>query len=245
MFNRFAAGLLAGASIAVLAAPVEAGNKRPVCWNNGGAEWTTTSSDFKPSLGTGDVTDCAQDSGISNSGWTVEEIQEGMTKTYAVDIIGVSRFLYSDDGVRFLKDQTRSYFPYWEMKSTSVVALRSAIIADSIDGHISSAGIVNELPVDFRLADTSGTYDGIQNVCAPDKFEGDAQCNSLLSWYVFLPACVTANSVLPDLLPDPSTSALPVHSGDHAPSPVLSPRLRSGVFFMAYFYGGVGVPVIN
>ena len=35
----------------------------------------------------------------------------GMTKTYAVDIIGVSRFLYSDDGVKFLKDQTRSYFP--------------------------------------------------------------------------------------------------------------------------------------
>ena len=24
-----------------------------------------------------------------------------------------------------------------------------------------------ELPVDFRLADTCGTYDGIQNVCAP------------------------------------------------------------------------------
>ena len=39
-----------------------------------------------------------------------------MTKTYAVDIIGVSRFLYSDDGVKFLKDQTRSYFPYWKMK---------------------------------------------------------------------------------------------------------------------------------
>jgi hypothetical protein len=47
-----------------------------------------------------------------------------------------------------------------------------------------------ELPVDFRLADTCGTYDGIQNVCAPDKCEGDAQCTSLLSWYVFLPACV-------------------------------------------------------
>ena len=53
------------------------------------------------------------------------------------------------------------------MKSTSVVALRSAIIADSIDGEISSAGIMAELPVDFRLADTCGTYDGIQNVCAP------------------------------------------------------------------------------
>ena len=27
-----------------------------------------------------------------------------MSKTYAVDIIGVSRFLYSDDSVKFLRD---------------------------------------------------------------------------------------------------------------------------------------------
>ena len=183
MFNRLAAGLLAGASLAALAAPAEAGTTRPVRWNTGGAVWTTTSSEFKTFLSTGEVTDRALDSGISNSGWTAEEIQEGMTKTYAVDIIGVSRFLYSDDGVKFLKDQTRSYFPYWKMKSTSVVALRSAIIADSIDGEISSASIMAELPVDFRLADTCGTYDGIQNVCAPNHCQGDAQCNGGASYH--------------------------------------------------------------
>ena len=198
VFSRLAAGLLAGASLAALAVPAEAGTTRPVRWNTGGAVWTTTSSEFKTFLSAGDITDRALSSGISNSGWTAEEIQEGMTKTYAVDIIGVSRFLYSDDGVKFLKDQTRSYVPYWKMKSTSVVALRSAIIADSIDGEISSAGIMAELPLDFRLADTCGTYDGIQNVCAPGNCEGDAQCTSLLSWYVFLPACVQANSVLPE-----------------------------------------------
>ena len=198
MFPRLAAGLLAGASLAALAVPAEAGTSRSVRWNTGGAVWNTTSSEFKTFFSTGDITDRALSSGISNSGWTAEEIQEGMTKTYAVDIIGVSRFLYSNVGVKFLKDQTRSYFPYWKMKSTSVVALRSAIIADSIDGEISSAGIMAELPVDFRLADTCGTYDGIQNICAPDKCEGDAQCTSLLSWYVFLPACVQANSVLPE-----------------------------------------------
>ena len=201
MFSRLAAGLLAGASLAALAVPAEAGTSRPVRWNTGGAVWTTTSSEFKTFFSTGDITDRALSSGISNSGWTAEEIQEGMTKTYAVDIIGVSRFLYSDDGVKFLKDQTRSYFPYWKMKSTSVVALRSAIVADSIDGEISSAGIMAELPVDFRLADTCGTYDGIQNVCAPNHCEGDAQCTSLLSWYVFLPACVQANSALPESAP--------------------------------------------
>jgi len=198
VFSRLAAGLLAGASLAALVAPAEAGTSRPVRWNTGGAMWTTTTPEFKTFFSTGEITDRALNSGISNSGWTADEIQEGMTKTYAVDIIGVHRFLYSDDGVRFLKDQTRSYFPNWKMKSTSVVALRSAIIADSIDGEISSAGILAELPVDFRLADTCGTYDGIQNFCAPNHCEGDAQCTSLLSWYVFLPACVQANSALPE-----------------------------------------------
>ena len=208
MFNRLAAGLLAGASLAALAAPAKA--VTPVRWNTGGAVWSTSSSAFKTFLESGEITDRALASGINNSGWEAEEIQEGMTKTYAVDIIGVHRFLYSDDGVRFLKDQTRSYFPNWKMKSTSVVALRSAIIADSIDGEISSAGILAELPVDFRLADTCGTHDGIQNFCAPNHCEGDAQCTSLLSWYVFLPACVQANSGLPEPAPRAVAPARPL-----------------------------------
>ena len=111
-------------------------------WNTGGAVWTTTSSEFKTFCETDDVTDRALDAGVNNSGWTAEEIQWGMTKSYSVDIIGVSRFLYSDEGVKFLKDQTASYFPYWRMKKTAVVALRSAIIADSIDGKISPASIM-------------------------------------------------------------------------------------------------------
>ena len=196
MFTRLAAGLLAGASLAALAAPAKA--VTPVRWNTGGAVWSTSSSAFKTFFESGDITDRALLSGINNSGWTAEEVQEGMTKMYDVDVVGVSRFLYSTDGVKFLKDQTRSYFPYWKMKSTAVVALRSAIILDSADGKLSSAGIMAALPVDVRLADTCNTYDGVQNVCAPDKCEGDAQCTSLLSWYVFLPACVQANSALPE-----------------------------------------------
>ena len=198
VFTRLAAGILAGASLAALAVPAEAGTKRPVRWNTGGAVWTTTSSEFKPFFETGEATDLALDASINNSGWTAQEIQWAMTKSYSVDIVGVSRFLYSDDGVKFLKDQTASYLPYWRVKKTALIALRSAIIADSIDGKISSASIIAALPVGFRLADTCGTYTGAQNVCAPDKCEGDAQCTSLLSWYVFLPAYVQANSQLPE-----------------------------------------------
>ena len=198
VFTRLAAGILAGASLAALAVPAEAGTNRPVRWNTVGAVWTTTSSEFKPFFETGEATDLALDASINNSGWTAQEIQWAMTKSYSVDIVGVSRFLYSDDGVKFLKDQTASYLPYWRVKKTALIALRSAIIADSIDGKISSASIIAALPVGFRLADTCGTYSGAQNVCAPDKCEGDAQCTSLLSWYVFLPAYVQANSKLPE-----------------------------------------------
>ena len=126
------------------------------------------------------------------SGWTAEELRFGLSKTYAVDLVGVSRFLYSVDGEAFLEDQTKSYVPYWRQKKTSAIALRAAIIADARDGLISSIGIMNELPVAFRLAG-HGFADGKQNVCAPDKVTG-AQSTSLLSWYVFLPACIKANS---------------------------------------------------
>ena len=197
MFNRLAAGLLAGASIAVIAAPAaEAKTKRPVRWVTGGAVWTTKSKAFKKFFKKGEITDRDLLAGINNSGWTAEEIQEGMTKTYKVDIVGVARFLYSKDGVKFLKDQTRSYFPYRKMKKTAVPALRSAIILASKKGKLSSAGIMKNLPVAFRLND-NGKSDGSQIVCAPDRVSG-AQATSLLSWYVFLPACVQANSALPE-----------------------------------------------
>ena len=51
---------------------------------------------------------------------------------------------------------------------------------------------MKELPVDFRLTD-NGRSDGKQNVCAPAMVSG-IQATSLLSWYVFLPACVQAES---------------------------------------------------
>ena len=194
MFTRFAAGALAAASISTLAVAAEAGTKRPVRWVSGGAVWTTKASAFAKFFNDGEITDRALQAGINNSGWTADEIQEGMTKSYDVDLVGVSRFLYSADGVAFLDDQTRSYFPYWQKKKTAVVALRSAIILDAEDGEISSAGIMRNLPVDFRLND-NGTSDGAQNVCK-DGLSGD-QATSLLSWYVFLPACVQANQILP------------------------------------------------
>lgn len=191
-----AAGSLAAAgalAVATAIAPVGAA-ERPVRWNTGGAVWSTDQAAFNTFLETGSITDRGLEGGLNRSGWTSEEVRQGMLKTYTVDFIGLSRFLYSDAGVQFLKNQTTSYFPYWGMTSTSVQALRSAIIADAVDGQISGAGIMAKLPTDMRLADTCNTYTGSQNVCAQGRCNpSNGQCTSLMSWYVFLPQCLQQN----------------------------------------------------
>ena len=193
MINRLAAFLLLRVSLAVIAGPFsKADTQQPVRWNMGGSVSTTTYNELESFLVDGVVTDRDLQDAIRMSGWTTEELRFGLNKTYAVDLAGVSRFLYSGAGEAFLEDQTRSYVPYWRQKTTAAMALRAAIIADAKDGLISSIGIMKQLPVSFRLSD-NGPTDGRQNVCAPDKVIGH-QATSLLSWYVFLPACIKANS---------------------------------------------------
>ena len=193
MINRVAAALLLGVSLAVIADPLSKANTQtPVRWNTGGSVNTTTYSELESFLVDGVVTDRALQDAIRMSGWTTEELRFGLKKVYAVDLVGVSQFLDSDAGEAFLQDQTKSYVPYWRQKTTAAMALRAAIIADAKDGLLSSIGIMKQLPVSFRLSD-NGPTDGRQNVCAPDKVSGD-QATSLLSWYVFLPACIKANS---------------------------------------------------
>jgi hypothetical protein len=122
--------------------------------------------------------------------------------------------------VKFLKNATSSYFPYWSMNTYAVQALRSAIILDAADGVISSATIMRKLPTDFRLADFCNTYTGAQNICAEGRCrEGSAQCTSLLSWYVFLPACIQANQVL-----EPVAEVRTAPAPEPAPAPAAPVR---------------------
>jgi len=197
MQKRLVSGVFAASLLAAAALPAGA-QTNVVRWNSGAAVYSTTQDNISSFLKspTFEAPDRGLTDGLARSGWSAKEVQAGLKKEYNVDVVGVSRFLYSKDGVKFLQDQTRSYFPYWGMKKTAVQALRSAIILDAVDGKLSSAGIMKNLPVDFRLADTCNTYDGKQNICAKGKCKGDAQCTSLLSWYVFLPACVQANQIV-------------------------------------------------
>lgn len=219
VLKRLIAGLAMGSALSLAALPASAAvdNNLPVRWNTGGAVWSTNQDAFDTFLGSGEVTDRGLSGGLSRSGWTSDEIRTGMTKTYNVDLVGVSRFLYSDAGVKFLKNATNSYFPYWSMNTYAVQALRSAIIADAADGVISSATIMRALPTDFRLADFCNTYTGAQNICADGRCqEGTAQCTSLLSWYVFLPACIQANQ-MSDPVAQVRTAPAP------APAPMAEP----------------------
>ncbi len=198
VFKQLLTGLFVGTALtaSVLPASAAVDNDLPVRWNTGGAVWSTNQAAFDTFLGSGDITDRGLEGGLARSGWTSDEVKSGMTKTYAVNLVGVSRFLYSDAGVKFLKNATNSYFPYYSMNTYAVQALRSAIISDAKDGSISSAGIMKALPTDFRLADFCNTYTGAQNICAEGRCQaGTAQCSSLLSWYVFLPACIQANQM--------------------------------------------------
>ena len=182
MFNRLATGLAAAASLVLMAAP-SSFPQRLVRWNTGGAAWISNSHVFKHFLETGEIADRSLFASVRNSGWTADEIRFGMKKVYIVDVARVARYLYSREGIDFLSKQTYSYYPPNGESDSAVLAMRSAIIKASIGGKLSSVGIINNLPVDFRL-----TGDGLV-ICAPEKVD-KKQAASLLTWYIFLPACI-------------------------------------------------------
>jgi len=217
VIKRVMASLFVGATLSVTGLPstAAADTIRPLRWNTGGAVWSTNQAAVDTFLKDGSITDRGLEGGLDRSGWTSEEVRQGLIKTYTVDLVGVSRFLYSGDGVTFLRNQTTSYVPYWSLSTYAVEALRSAIIKDARDGQISSAGIIANLPTDMRLADFCGTYTGAQTVCADGGCKGEVRCTSLLSWFVFLPACIQA-----------SLSADPVAQVRTTPAPAPAPATQ-------------------
>ena len=171
----------------------------PVRWTSGPGVWSLQPEAIRGFVETGLVSDRSLASAIDRSGWSPEELRLGLAKPYSVDLVALARFLYSSDGLAFLRTQTSGYGPSstqstsgqsTSAKSTyAVEALRSAIIAAAAGGQISALAIMAHLPTDF----STGQGCGRLGVCAPSKCVGEAQCTSLLSWYVFLPACLQAN----------------------------------------------------
>ena len=54
--------------------------ERPVRWNTGGAVWSTTQDAFDTFFQTGEVVDRGLEGGLRRSGWTAEEVRQGMLK---------------------------------------------------------------------------------------------------------------------------------------------------------------------
>jgi len=171
----------------LLVASAKAETESPIRWLTGGAVWSTPQEAINTFLKTGEITDRGLQDGLKRSGWTAEEVRAGLNKTYNVNFLRLGRFLNSPAGEAYLTEQTRSYVPYWTQRTLAIQALRSAIILDAADGSISAAGIIRQLPVDFRIDDSS-PFDRKQNVAAQANCKNEAQCTSLFSWFVFLPA---------------------------------------------------------
>ena len=122
---------------------------------------------------------------ISRSGWTEEEIRKGFMKSYNIKLPSVNKFLRSATGEKFLKIITEGYRPQSKNVDAST-AIRAAVMKDASDGQISALGIMQSLPVDFHVS-------GKVSICAEDIQVSRQQKSSIISWYLFLPACIYAS----------------------------------------------------
>lgn len=180
MLKSFAAAAIFGVVLSGVAQAVPM-TARTVCVNCIGPR----SDVLDPLQGTNDTPVPA---GLAaGSGYTQEELQAGLSKSYPVSVVGVANYLYSDKGVQFLLNSIgqNNYSPYANDKY-SLQSVRSAIILDSVDGQLSGFGMMSRIPVSQRLQ-------GAMDVCNVDP--GNIQRKtSLLSWYVNTPGCVAAAS---------------------------------------------------
>ena len=128
---------------------------------------------------------------VVGSGWPEEALRTALVRPYGVDVVRLARFLDSPEGLAFLQKQSRAYHPlpaYQAGGDLRITALRAAILADASDGTISALGIVRRLPAPLVL-DVAGAG---PLRCSDLPCSDLRQCRSVLSWLVFLPACLQA-----------------------------------------------------
>jgi hypothetical protein len=131
---------------------------------------------------------------VSASGWPDEALRTALVRPYGVDLLVLARFLDSAPGKAFLDRQSLAYRPLAAQsggRDLRRTALRAAILADARDGSISALGIVRRLPVPLVL-DLGAA--GVLR-CSDLPCEDPRQCRSVLTWLVFLPACLQAAAV--------------------------------------------------
>jgi hypothetical protein len=171
----------------------------------GAGVWTTSYAQMLAFLKDGTLSDRSLTALVARSGWELEPLRRALIKPYSIDLVLLAAYLRSPDGDRFLHSQVGSYAPF-AAPERAVEGLRAALLADAADGTLSAAGIMGQLPTDFRLARLAGDVSGAMPVCAPelgalpgqdDRVETELlerRRTALLSWYAFLPACLQERS---------------------------------------------------
>ena len=134
---------------------------------------------------TGDIKDYVLKNAIKRSGWSEQEVQEGIKRIYKVDKISLERLIKSSFGVNLLA----KYHGDIGLNKDLV----NAILDDSIDGTISSIGILAGLKALPR--DISECINSENQILKCDRINcsSDDNCKTVLTWYIFLPACLQAS----------------------------------------------------
>lgn len=131
---------------------------------------------------------------VAHSGWSVIELQQGLQRRYSVNQNDAQRFLDSEAGRLWLANQSWTIQPFTTTPSVAEASLRNAILIDAADGEVTAAGILAGLPQAEDLLVYNERNPLPANVCAVARCMDPEQCGSTLSWLMFLPACLQANS---------------------------------------------------
>jgi hypothetical protein len=157
------------------------------------ADWSTPAAALHRFVHSGEIRDRGLLVLLEHAGWTSDELRVGLSKTYRVDPVLLASFLNGERGERFLAEHLGSYGPSGAPQ-TALVAMRSAILAAANDGLISSMELLAKLPTDFELRHQGGSKRATMPVCGLAAGMADERGHSWLSWLVFLPACLQAES---------------------------------------------------
>jgi hypothetical protein len=166
-------------------------NPQPLRLLAGPEFWTIPDAALQQFARTGVVSDQRLQRLVNNAGWPDDALRAALLKPYAVDLVAVARFLDSAAGQAFLQQQTRAFQPLGTAlggRDLRVAALRAAILAEAQSGSVSALGILRRLPAPLVI-DLSGAS---PLRCSSLPCDNPQQCSAVLSWMVFLPACLQA-----------------------------------------------------
>ena len=169
-------------------------NPQPLRLLAGAELWTIPDTALQQFASSGVVSDQRLQRLVATAGWPDDALRAALLKPYAVDLVAVARFLDSAAGQTFLQQQSRAFRLLRDAHSgrdLRMPALRAAILAEARGGSLRALGILRRLPAPL-VVDLSGPS---PLRCSSLPCDNPDQCSSVLSWLVFLPACLQAAAV--------------------------------------------------